>query len=76
MSFDYRTGCFEFVFRHDPAVSEPTEVFVPRVQYPEHIDVHVSDGTVTYLPDQQCLIYRHTLESLFHSLRISPAPAR
>jgi hypothetical protein len=44
MSFDLKTRVFEFEFRHDPAISESTEIFVPNFQYPEGYEVEVSEG--------------------------------
>lgn len=39
MSFNYRTGEFRLRYRPDPAVSAPTEVFVPRIQYPNGFSI-------------------------------------
>ena len=35
MSFDLRRRIFEFEFCHDPAISAPTEFFIPTYQYRE-----------------------------------------
>ena len=37
MSFDHRRGRFTFSFRHDPRVTAPTEVFVPRLSVPARL---------------------------------------
>ena len=37
----------------------PTEVFVPRYQYPAGVDVEVSSGRFEYLPDRQLLLWWH-----------------
>ncbi len=34
MGFDLASRIFTFEFKHDPSVSEPTEIFVPEWQYP------------------------------------------
>jgi hypothetical protein len=34
MKFDYKKKVFDFAFRPDDAITEPTEIFVPEVQYP------------------------------------------
>jgi hypothetical protein len=60
MSFDRRRGRFEFVFRHDPAATASTEIFVPRLQYPSGYSVSVSDGTFVLDTEAQLLTYRHT----------------
>lgn len=72
MSFDIRNKRFDFIFRHDPAISAPTEIFVPEFQYPEGIRVRVSDGTFAYDPARQLLEYRHTGQKQVHRLRIEP----
>lgn len=71
MAFDRRTGVFEFEFRHDSQVTEPTLVYVPEQQYPEGRRVTVSDGEAEPGSDPQTLIYRHGLDRDVHSLRIT-----
>ncbi|MBU7014693.1 MAG: cellulase family glycosylhydrolase [Theionarchaea archaeon] len=44
MSFDLKKGRFLFEFDTDPTVDEPTEIFVPRVQYPGGATVAVTNG--------------------------------
>jgi hypothetical protein len=44
MSFDSKKGRFLFGFEADPAISEPTEIFVPGIQFPEGITVTVTNG--------------------------------
>jgi hypothetical protein len=72
MHFDLRTRRFEFSFRHDPHVTAPTELFVPRFQYPRGYAVDVPDGTFEEKPDQQLLLYRHTPDREIHTIRIRP----
>jgi hypothetical protein len=73
LTFDIASRVFEFEFRHDPQVIAPTEIFVPRFQYPQGYRAEVSDGTVEIDEAQQRLIYRHSTEYRKHRLRISPA---
>jgi hypothetical protein len=73
LTFDMAGRVFEFEFRHDPQVIAPTEIFVPRFQYPQGYRAEVSDGTVEIDEAQQKLIYRHSTEYRKHRLRISPA---
>ena len=70
--FDIKRKIFEFRFRHDPAVSEPTEVFVPRVQYPNGCQVEVSDGEYELNLAEQTLTYWHSTEIKEHLIRLSP----
>jgi hypothetical protein len=70
MVFDVRRRVFEFEFRHDASVSEPTEVFVPNHQYPQGCVVKVSDGTYSLDQLAQTLRYRHSLDRPEHTIRI------
>ena len=44
LRFDPFSGRFEFEFRSDPRGHAPTDIFVPRLQYPRGIRVWVSSG--------------------------------
>lgn len=44
LRFDPFSGRFEFEFRSDPHIHAPTEIFVPRLQYPKGSRVWVSSG--------------------------------
>jgi hypothetical protein len=66
MRFDYKTGAFEFSFRHDPGVKAPTELFVPNLQYPNGYDVEVSDGTYETDRSSQRMLYRHSFGQDLH----------
>jgi hypothetical protein len=72
ISFDIKKRVFEFEFRHDPAVSRPTEIFVPDYQYPNGYEVKLSDGSSVRDAVNQLLIYTHGADRDTHSIRISP----
>ncbi len=72
MSFDVKTRRFELEFRHDPQVSAPTEIFLPKLQYPGGCRVEVSDGTFEVRPGEQRLVYRHSLLQTEHWIRVRP----
>jgi hypothetical protein len=72
MHFDLQTRRFEFQFRHDPAVSAPSEIFVPTYQYPNGIAVELSDGTYAFDPMAQTLIVHHTADRPTHTVKIVP----
>ncbi len=55
MKLDRVAGIFEFVFDSDPAVAAATEIFVPRVQYPERYALEVSGGEPVLDLDNQRL---------------------
>ena len=73
MSFDMKSRAFELVFRHDPRAGAPTEIFVPRLQYPHGVRVEVSDGVWEEHPERQALEYRHGTDRQEHALKIRPA---
>jgi hypothetical protein len=75
VSFDIRRRILRFTFRHDPAVVEPTEIFVPPFQYPFGYSVWMTDGTFLKDEERHILSYRHTLGRPTHSLIIRPKPA-
>ena len=70
MHFDVRTRRFEVEFAHDPAVSAPSEVFVPAYQYAQGFAVEVSDGHWEADPAEQLLRYVHTPDHNVHWLRV------
>jgi len=81
LSFDVKRRVFEFEFRHDPALTAPTEIFVPRLQYGQGFRVEVSDGSVEIDLPRQLVIYRHDAEHRGakpgeHWMRITPAGAQ
>ncbi|HEU5098023.1 MAG TPA: cellulase family glycosylhydrolase, partial [Roseiflexaceae bacterium] len=72
MSFDYRRRVFEYSFRHDPAVTAPTELFMPQLQYPNGYHVTVSDGTYAIDSEGQTLRYWHSDALEVHTIRCAP----
>ncbi|MFQ3647653.1 MAG: cellulase family glycosylhydrolase [Anaerolineae bacterium] len=76
MSYNFHSGVFEFVFRHDPNVTQPTEFYIPSYQYPQGYEVTVSDGTYEIDTQHQRLIYRHSERDMPHFIRVAPAVPR
>jgi len=72
IKFDIKRKIFEFRFRHDPAVKEPTEVFVPLYQYPNGCQVEVSDGEYELNMKEQILRYQHSSEVIEHRIYLRP----
>ncbi len=70
MTFHRRARRFELVFRHDPTVIAPTEIYVPRLQYPTGCRITVSDGTYALDAEAQLLTYRHTETQPEHRVSI------
>ena len=76
ISFDIRKKVYTYRFRHDPAVSAPTLVFVPNYQYPGGARVTVSDGDFSLDRQAQVITYRHSLVQEVHTIQIEPARSR
>lgn len=70
MSYDRLSGVFEYEFRHDPQVEEPTICYVPQRAFADGSGVTVSDGEASLDSDAQRLTYRHTLARETHVLRL------
>ena len=73
MAFEPKRGTFHVAFRHDPAVSAPTEIYVPNLQYPGGYQVEVSDGEYQIDREAQTLVYHHSGERETHHVQIRPA---
>lgn len=72
ISFDVQKREFVFRFRHDPAVTEPTLIFLPNFQYPEGYEVQVSDGEHEMKPQEQLLLYTYNPQHEIHFIRVTP----
>jgi hypothetical protein len=72
--FDRSSGLFSFSFRHDPGLPGPTELFIPKLQYPAGCVVTVSDGDWRLDGDAQVLLYEHTSSRDVHTIRIGRKP--
>jgi hypothetical protein len=75
LAFDYRSGSFEFEFEGDPAVTAPTEIFVPTYQYPHGYTVQLSDGIWQPGPEAQVITYRPDPAVSRHVVRLARASA-
>ena len=63
---------FKMKFRHDPAISAPTEIFVPNYQYPHGYSIRVSDGRYEIKRSQQLLLYWPGEGHSIHTIKIKP----
>lgn len=57
--FDLPTRTCEFTFRADPAMTAPTLIFIPPVQYPAGILVDLSAGSYAMDGETHCLVIDH-----------------
>jgi hypothetical protein len=76
LSFDRIRRVFRYEFRHDPGITAPTEIYVPRFQYPGGYAVKLSDGSFQQDVARQLLSYLHGTERQVHWIEISPAAGR
>ena len=53
MKFDREKGVFTFIYDADPAIKQATEIFVPRVQFPDDFTVSAEHGVVGLDPAAQ-----------------------
>ena len=72
MSFDIKRRVFEFEFRHDASIQAPTEIFVPRYQYPEGYTVKVTGGTYDVDQEKQTLTYYPADGPGVHTICVKP----
>jgi hypothetical protein len=54
LKFDRVTGLFDYTFEADPNASRPTELFIPKLQYPTGCEIEVIGGVAEIDPDNQC----------------------
>ena len=76
LSFDMRRRVMRFTFRHDARIVQPTEIFVPPLQYPDGYRVWMTDGTFLKDEARHVLKYRYTLGVPEHTIIISPRAHR
>ena len=70
MRFAQARGIFTLSFRHAPAVTEPTEIYVPSAPFPNGYRVEVSDGEYEIQHERQRVMYRHSDKDIPHLIRI------
>jgi hypothetical protein len=56
-SFDYKTGDYIFEYRSNPEIAAPTEIFVPRVQYPNGFTVNGDEASGDWNERDQILLH-------------------
>jgi hypothetical protein len=71
-SFNPFRRTFKMKFRSDPAISAPTEIFVPSYQYPHGYTIKVSDGRYEIKRSQQLLLYWPGDGQSEHQITINP----
>ena len=68
--FDMPYRIFEFEFKHDPAVAEPTEFYIPNYRYEPEYTVEMSDGTTERDLVNQRLLWWHDPAVELHWIKI------
>ncbi len=70
--FNYLTKEFVYRFKHDLEISAPTEIYIPRYQYPDGCKVEVSDGKFKLQSEEQILAFWHENDLAEHIIIINP----
>ncbi|MCC7209196.1 MAG: hypothetical protein IT323_17925, partial [Anaerolineae bacterium] len=73
MAYDLNTRTFELAYRRDPAVSAPTEIFVPSFVYPNGYRVEAAGASFTEDLAAQCLFVWANSADEVQTVRITPA---
>jgi hypothetical protein len=73
MFFDLKKRCFVYSFRPDPAISAPTELFIPRIHFPVGYVVELSSGSYEKNEAEQLLVIHSSGEA---EVRVTVKPAR
>jgi hypothetical protein len=76
LRFSLDSGVFEYSFRHDHAVTAPTEIFVPNLQYPDGYRVIISDGHYEADQEAQRVWYYPSQRNMPHRIQIKPVIPR
>lgn len=71
IKYDWLTRHFEFEFRHDSAITAPTEIFVPAYPYKDGCLIQVSDGS--YEMRGSILFYHYDPAHETHRITLEPA---
>jgi len=59
MKFNRKKGTFLLEFEADEAISAPTEVYIPLIQYPKGFEVHCTDAEWSIASDEPLLFITH-----------------
>jgi hypothetical protein len=73
MRFELATGRFELEIEADPRCSAPSEIYVPRLHYPNGARCEVSTGSVRLEPERQRLLWSTPGASGRQQLFLAPA---
>jgi hypothetical protein len=68
--FNQKSGVFIFEFVNDPSIDAPTELFVPRFQFPHGYNIQVSDGFFEKVEEKQLLLYIPDKSLARHQIKI------
>ena len=75
LAFDFRSGKFLFEFQDDQAVTQPTEIFLPDLQYPHGFSFKVSDGELLPCEMPQVWQYIPAERGGLHRIEVIRRPA-
>jgi len=70
MNFNFKKGEFLYEFTDDPCIAAPTEIFIPRFQFPHGYDIQISDGSIEKVEEKQFLLYWPEKKHSRHQIKI------
>jgi len=72
MSFDIETKMFRFIFKLNPEITTPLEIFVPEYQYTDGFQLDASGGEYDFDEKRQKVLYFPDHSEKIHQIQISP----
>jgi len=70
--FNINNRLFEFEYSHKSNIQEPTQIFVPKIQYPLGCRVVISDGRYELDLDEQRLLHWPSEQMSNHRIQLLP----
>ena len=49
MKFNRKKGVFSFLYQSDPEITLPTEIYIPKLQYPKGYQVTITGGDLAMI---------------------------
>jgi len=71
-SFSFETGTLQLTYRADSASTGPTEIVIPRRNYPDGFHVEGDDGQCEWNELRRRLFYQPSQDGSVHTIRVLP----
>jgi hypothetical protein len=70
ITFDYKKGEFIFEFFDDGNVTAPTEIYLPKIQFPDGFTIELSDGSLEKSSEDQVYNYQPSVCNTLHRIEV------